>query len=187
MNQTLSTKADAAQAVTKSHARTFVTFKVAGVDFAMPTLMVREVYAPLPEVFAVPHAPRQVLGVVNLRSQLFLILNSAELLVPHASGARNGDVASSSRLLLLKPTVADSCGLLVDSVGDIVTLSEADLRPAGDDALALTPWLVGVGQLRECLLALIDPARLIEHVTRIIQQQPQVHQPGQSPKSQDSP
>jgi purine-binding chemotaxis protein CheW len=159
--------------------QTYVTFVVSGVEFAIPTMMVREVYAPVPTVLHVPHAPEQVLGVVNLRSQIFLVLRTSSCLRLEVSNSDH----TESRLLLLKQNVADNCGLLVDRVGDIVSLGDDQLRATSEDVVSQAPWQVGVGQLQDRILSLLDPRRLVEHVAQLIRQQPLTgRKPGESSK-----
>jgi len=143
----------------------FVIYSVAGVWFGVPTVMVREVYAPVPSITPVPHAPPGVIGLANLRSQLFLVISARQMHRDKNNSSHGEDSLAAgpmSRLILFKSNVAENCGLLVDAVGDIVNLAAVDVRPLAEDVNHSHAFVVGVGKLKDIVITLVDPRRLIE-------------------------
>jgi purine-binding chemotaxis protein CheW len=113
-------------------------------------------------VTPVPHAAPAVVGLVNLRGQLHLILDLRRLLRLGESA-----VTPDSRLVIFKPSVGESFGVLVDAVGEVVRLGAGQVeRYAADDPARAGGLLLGVGKAEAALLALLDPYRLLEVVNR---------------------
>jgi purine-binding chemotaxis protein CheW len=140
----------------------FCTFTLAGERFAIPTVQVREVHTQT--TFApVPHTPAEVLGFVNLRSRLYLVVDARRLV-----GKPPADPTGDSRLVLLKNDVAESLGLLVDSVGDIVNLSDSQLEKSADLEPGTTRLVVGVGKMQHELVTLMDPRAIVPTIERLI-------------------
>src|SRR5262245_39602820 len=98
----------------------------------------------------VPHAPPVVCGCVNLRGDIYLVLDLRRLL-----GLPPIAVAPDTRLVIFKPAAGESFGVLVDAVGDIVTLD-------GDETEAWQPegpggeLVAGIGKLDGELLVIVD-------------------------------
>ena len=110
----------------------FCTFRLAERLFGFNILDVKEVTTET-TFTRVPQAPSEVLGYVNLRGQIHLVLDLRRMLdLPPVPITRD------SRLVLFKPSVGDAFGVLVDRIGDIVELREEQLEPwRGGDA-----WMV---------------------------------------------
>ncbi|MBV1858883.1 MAG: chemotaxis protein CheW [Nannocystaceae bacterium] len=135
------------------------TFKVAGRTYAVNVLDVREINLGLP-LTPIPHTDPSVRGLVNIRGQVFLIL---DLWYP-AHGTR-AVVGPSSRLVLFKESVGHATGVLVDQVGDIISVNSDRLLSGrgGDsdgDAESGLPTL-GVVKFETDLVVVLDPTRII--------------------------
>jgi purine-binding chemotaxis protein CheW len=149
-------------------ARHFCTFRLANRLFGFDILTVKEVNTQT-ILTPVPHAPAVVRGYVNLRGNVALVLDMRLLL-----GFEPGAVTADSRLVMLKPSVGESFGVLVDQIGDIVTLpAEAmESRPREERSKGETSLVAqhacelvqGVGKLEAELLIILDPHRLLEVV-----------------------
>lgn len=100
----------------------FLTFLVGAQDFCMDIMLVREIRG-WTGVTALPHAPADVLGVMNLRGTIVPIVDlSARLgLGPCERRARN---------VIVIAMVADQVvGLLVTAVNDIVGVPLDEIQP----------------------------------------------------------
>ena len=139
----------------------YCTFRLAGRLFGVDVGLVKEV-STRTGLTPVPLASASVLGLVNLRGQLHLVLDLRRLL-----GLGESVVTPESRLVIFKPAVGEAFGVLADAVGDVVRLGAgqveryADADPARADGL-----LVGVGKNEGALMVLMDPYRLLESVNR---------------------
>jgi len=119
--------------------RQFATFYLGDARFGIDILMVREINRHL-EITAAERAAEFVRGLLNLRGQIVTVI---DLGVRLGLGART--INSDSRCLVLKTssdlvehrrigrlddnTVDDVIGLLIDRVGDMVTVRDEDLEP----------------------------------------------------------
>jgi len=105
--------------------RQLCTFHLAGQLYGVDILDVKEVN---PETGFTPifHAPDVVRGYVNIRGRIQLVLDLRRIL-----GFPDREVDNRCRLVLFKPTVGESFGILVDGIGDVVEVDEADIESGG--------------------------------------------------------
>lgn len=137
------------------------TFLVAGRTYAVDVLAVREVNPDI-ALTPVPHTRTTVRGLVNVRGQVFLILDLQQLVRGTAA-----EILSTTRLVLFKERIGTAFGILVDQVGDIITIRPdqvLDMSPDEDDvsdgADRDLPAL-GVVKLEESLVIVLDPTRIV--------------------------
>ena len=102
--------------------RQFCTFRISGRRFGVDILDVKEINS---EVHFTPvfHAPPEVRGYVNIRGEVYLVLDLALIL-----RFESREVDDSSRIVLFDPEAGESFGVLVDSIGDIVTINDEDIE-----------------------------------------------------------
>jgi purine-binding chemotaxis protein CheW len=145
----------------------YCTFRVADRLFGVPIRTVREVTTET-TCTRIPHAPAEVAGYVNIRGHIHLALDLRRLL-----GFPAGANGQHRRLVLFQAGVGTAFGVLVDEVGDIVSVDEThteDLTPAsGDLALADRGHLVTrLCKLPAELLAILDPRRFLPLVEQAL-------------------
>lgn len=146
----------------------FCTFQVSGRLFGVDILDVKEVNreASFTPVF---HAPEEVRGYVNIRGQIYLILDLRVLL-----GLNAGDAEESNRLVLFKSSVGDSFGIVVDTVGDVVEVDgdEIEDRRKGGQAVSeegerrgeSEDHVSGVCKLKNALLVILNARNLLKSI-----------------------
>ena len=151
----------------------FCTFHVAGRHYGVEILKVKEITGET-EFTPVFHAPREVKGYVNIRGQINLVIDIRPLL-----GFEAKDTDDSSRVVLFKPEVGESFGILVDKIGDVVKTPESKIewknrsgKPSGGHEHAThfnTEEIeAGVCKLETSLLVLLDPAKVLSSVQESI-------------------
>jgi purine-binding chemotaxis protein CheW len=137
----------------------YCTFRLAGRLFGFDIRAVKEVNTQT-SFTPVPHAPPVVCGYVNLRGNIYVVLDLGRLL-----GLAPATVTADSRLLIFKPAVGESCGVLVDAIGDIVTLdgdrTEAWRPEEGEPLEGARELVAGIGKLAGELLVIVDARRLL--------------------------
>ena len=145
----------------------YCTFRLAGRLFGVNVLDVKEVSAAT-TFTTIPHAPPEVCGYVNLRGQIHLLLDLRQML-----GLERAELTPASRLVLFKPSIGESFGTLVDAVGDIVQLGRERIEsrapaeePGGGE------FLIGVGELDDELVLLLEPRRFLPALRRPPRTQP---------------
>jgi chemotaxis signal transduction protein len=100
----------------------FCSFRISARRFGADVLDVKEIN---PEVDFTPifHAPKEVKGYVNIRGQIYLLLDLRLIL-----GFESKRIDEFSRVILFKPEIGDSFGVLVDSIDDIETVDEDQIE-----------------------------------------------------------
>jgi purine-binding chemotaxis protein CheW len=140
------------------------SFWVAGHWFGVPAQFVREVHTPV-SITRIPGAPRSVLGYVNLRGQLVLVL-SARALFLQTSHREDEEM----HLVVFNAAAGESFAIQTGSVGEIVSIrrDQVDLPSSHmDDATTSekvgerVACMVGHAKLDRALLTMIDPRRLL--------------------------
>jgi purine-binding chemotaxis protein CheW len=132
----------------------FSTFSVAGLLFGIDVLRAQEVlrYRPLTRV---PKAPEVIEGLMNLRGQIVMAIDTRRLLdlPPRGAGEQPMNVVIRSE--------SGAVSLLVDEIGDVLDLEDAafELPPANLDG-ATRKFIRGVFKLDHQLLLVLDPEQI---------------------------
>ncbi len=149
--------------------RLYCTFHTAGRLFGVPVLDVKEVTTETTST-RIPHAPREVIGYVNIRGHVFLALSLAELLaIP------NHHPLPDSQLVLFKPSVGPSFGIVVDRVGDIVAISADQSESFSGaergqlDSEDRGACVSHICKLDDQLLIVLDPRRFLPRIEQSLQ------------------
>lgn len=125
----------------RSSAQAFVAFRVAGQDYCVDIMAVREIRGWTPAT-ALPHAPPHVRGVINLRGQVVPIYDLAKRLgLPTAEP----DPRHVIVIVILGERVV---GLLVESVSEILSAPSDRVHP--------TPAFDGEASLVQAVVTLED-------------------------------
>ena len=119
----------------------------------------------------VPLAPPAVRGLANLRSRVHVVLDLRPML-----GLPAADCTPQSRLIILKPAVAEDVGILVDQGGDISRVPREQIElldsstPVGRESsrAATADFVVGVAKLDHELMMIIDATRLVDTISRAV-------------------
>jgi purine-binding chemotaxis protein CheW len=147
----------------------FCTFRSADHWFGVPVGDVKEVTTQT-TCTRIPHAPLGVAGYVNIRGHIFMAIDPHSLLGLEAKGA------IEKRLILFKPGVGPSFGLLVDEIGEIVAVNANPIENFGAGAHKLSAaepvdradLITRVCKLPAGLLVILEPRnfiRLVEQST----------------------
>jgi len=140
----------------------YCTFLSAGRLFGVPVLDVKEVTAET-RFTRIPHAPHEVLGLVNIRGHIFLALNLAELLA-----VRDHTTHSDSQFVIFKSSVGPAFGIVVDQVGDIVSVSDSQTEVVSNGEQTQLHYfsdrsslVASVGKLDGRILIILDPRKFL--------------------------
>jgi purine-binding chemotaxis protein CheW len=152
----------------------YCTFWLAGRLYGVDILDVKEVN-PEAAFTEAPHAPKEVCGFVNIRGQIHLILDLRRIL-----GLKEKPVDEKSRLVLFKPVVGESFGVLVDSISDVVEVEESLIEtgglvdvetpggPSGEDKPEQAGPISAVCRLKNMLLLIINARSLLKVVEKAV-------------------
>lgn len=148
-------QSDTSTTTTRENSLQIVTFEVGKATLALDIAAVQEINRSL-KVTKVPHAPRQVLGVTNLRGEVITILDLHIVL-----GIKSTAKTSSSRNLIVNFD-HELFGLGVDRVSDIMTIS-SELSPPPSNLQGLSRKLLrGVHQADGRLVMILDLGEILK-------------------------
>ncbi len=155
----------------ESPVRQFCTFVVQNRLFGVDILHVKEVNTHV-KCAPIYHAPPEVKGYINVRGQIYLILDSRMILGFDAAAAPAEP--EHQRIILFKSSIDESFGVLVDRISDVVTISTDKIEnrrteSARQDRASsnrLEPGASnlseGIAKLDDQLLVIIDPQALLQ-------------------------
>lgn len=134
----------------------FVTLTIAGQLFGIPVLQVRDVLGPQ-RITRVPLAPPEVAGSLNLRGRIVTAIDVRTRL--GLTAASDGSPGMS----IVVDLKGELYSLMVDSVGEVLSLSVADFERHPPTIEARWREVsVGVYRLKSSLLIKLDINRLLE-------------------------
>jgi purine-binding chemotaxis protein CheW len=138
----------------------YLTFLLAGEEYAVPIERVREV-ARCPPVAEVPRAPGGVVGVVTVRGDVVPVLDPRGAL-----GLPRGKGPEALGRLVIVDEGDGPCGLLVDAIASVVRLERGSVEPCpAGVAGAHADCLSGVGRHRDRLFTVIEVGALLRRAT----------------------
>jgi chemotaxis signal transduction protein len=132
--------------------------------FGVPSIAVSEVHRSVP-ITTIPGAPSAVSGYVNLRGQLYLVLDPYELLIGESAADNRG-----AELIVFRPEVGEAFALRVLRVGEMLPIPGAEIHTpkarTGDVDLSNgaqrhEALIAGHATLESHLVTLIDPSKLL--------------------------
>ena len=135
----------------------FVTFYAGGQSFSLDITHVREIRR-WSAVTPLPHAPREVLGVMNLRGSVIPIY---DLSARFGLGA----TTENPRNVVVVATIdTQTVGLLVEAVSEILSVQESQIQDTPDiRSEATRASITGVVQIEDGMTRIIDLAAVIQH------------------------
>src|SRR5215472_18566421 len=134
----------------------YVTFTTAGQLFGLPIECVQDVFT-LGNITRVPLTGRDVAGVLNLRGRIVTVIDLANRL--------QLDAATDTRahMVIGIERGAESFGILVDRVGEVLSLADRDREPAPINLdRTLDAAATGVFRLDEKILVALDADRMLD-------------------------
>jgi purine-binding chemotaxis protein CheW len=134
----------------------YVTAMIGGQLFGLPIVRVQDVFIP-ERLTRVPLAPPEIAGVLNLRGRIVTLIDLRRRfgLGQRESGQATMAIGVESR--------AESYGLLIDSVGEVLKLEDAAREPNPinlDERLARVS--AGIYRLDGQLLIVVDVDRVLD-------------------------
>jgi len=134
----------------------YVTAMIGGQLFGLPIVRVQDVFIP-ERLTRVPLAPPEIAGVLNLRGRIVTLI---DLRRRFGLGQRDGGEAV---MAIGVESRAESYGLLIDSVGEVLKLDDAAHEPNPvnlDQRLARVS--AGIYRLDGQLLIVVDVDRVLD-------------------------
>ena len=145
--------------------RVFTTFNLDDQLFGLDIHFVREINRHL-DLSPVPHAPQYIRGLINLRGQIVTVMDLKRRLGFESSG-----LTEQTHNLIIKTNaerghyeeeeedclIPDKLGLLVDDIGDIVSVESDQILPPPANAGKIDgAYVTGVVRLKDSLLTILS-------------------------------
>lgn len=132
-----------------------LSFRLAKEEYAISILKVQEIRG-YEEPTMLPNAPACIKGIMNLRGSIVPIV---DMRILFNLGEPSYDQFTVVIVLNIKNHVI---GMVVDSVSDVVTLTDEQLRPAPDmGATTDGDTILGLGTIGERMLIVLDIDKLM--------------------------
>jgi purine-binding chemotaxis protein CheW len=134
----------------------YITFTTAGQLFGLPIEHVQDVFT-LANITCVPLAGREIAGVLNLRGRIVTVIDLANRL--QLDAPRD----ATAHMVIGIERGAESFGILVDRVGEVLSLADRDREPAPVNLdRTLNAAAIGVFRLDEKILVALDADRMLD-------------------------
>lgn len=138
------------------HTVMYVTATIGGQLFGLPVSRVQDVFVPA-RMTPVPLATAEIAGLINLRGRIVTMLEMRRLLGLPAEDSRPTQLAVGVEWR------GESYGLLIDDVGEVLTLPAGRCEPAPANLDArLAEVTAGVHRLDDGLMMVLDVDRVVD-------------------------
>jgi chemotaxis signal transduction protein len=134
----------------------YVSFTTAGQLFGLPIESVQDVFT-LGKITPVPLAGREIAGVLNLRGRIVTVIDLASRL------ALDAETDAGANMVIGIERGSESFGVLVDRVGEVLSLSDDDREPTPINLdHTLNAVATGVFRLDDKILVALDADRTLD-------------------------
>jgi len=141
---------EAGTGMTGSRNNEFLAFRLGAEEYGIEILKVQEIRG-YETVTAIANTPAFIKGVVNLRG---VIVPIVDLRIKFNLDQVTYDELTVVIILKLSDRVV---GVVVDSVADVITLDQKQIRPAPEFSAALSlDHIIGLGIIEDRMLILVD-------------------------------
>lgn len=132
-----------------------VTFNLGKEEFAVPILQIQEINR-LVDITKVPRSPDFVEGVINLRGKVIPIIDLRKRF-----GLPQAELGKYARIVVVNMD-GRMVGLIVDSVSEVLRLSEDAIEPAPPVVAGIdSEYIRGLGKLDGRLLIMLDLSKIL--------------------------
>ena len=137
-----------------SSTQQFLTFTIGEAEYGVDIMSVREVKGWVPTT-RLPNRPEYIRGVLNLRG---LIVPIFDLRARFGQGLTD---ATEKHVMVILAVGSRIAGLLVDAVSDILTVGDAEIKPAPQGEVdAAAQFVSGLIAVEQRMVVLLDMEKL---------------------------
>lgn len=131
-----------------------VGFIVGSEEFAVPILSIQEIVKPI-EFTRVPGTPNYVLGVFNLRGNVFPLIN-----LRLKFGLPNIKQNKDTRYIVIKHN-DETAGFVIDKLTEAVRINENDIDPTPETMTEEANAVYGIGKQQDRLITILKVEYLL--------------------------
>ncbi len=141
------------------HDGKYLTFSLAGEEYGIGILKVKEIIGMMP-ITAVPRAPGQIKGVINLRGKVIPVVD-----LRLKFGLEPMAYTERTCIIVVEITLGAGkifMGIVVDSVSEVLNIHAADVESAPDFGSKLdTGYILGMAKSGQGVKVLLDIDRVL--------------------------
>ncbi len=147
--ETPDTPAAAAASSARSLGGKYLTFNLAGEEYGLEILTVREIIG-IMDITRVPQTADFMQGVINLRGKIIPVIDlRAKFGLPRT--------AYNDQTCIIVVDVGIPMGIIVDTVQEVHDIQEADIEPAPELGTGVdTSFILGMGKVNNRVKILLD-------------------------------
>jgi len=109
------------------------------------------------KITRVPKIQNYFRGVINLRGEIIPVMS-----IRRKFGLEEDEIADKTRIVILKPEGQDSIGIIIDSVKEVITLSEENIENRKYDSKdEKTKFVSGIGKHSDSLISLLNISGIV--------------------------
>jgi len=141
---------------TSSGGDQFVTFKIAGEEYAVDIMSVKEITG-FSKLTNIPNAPRGIVGLYNLRGTVVPIMDPREKFL--MADKREHDKLSIIVMFQIEDRLI---GMLVDEISDVLNINKEDIQDTPDLSTNInTKFIRGMGKVGDKLIIILDIVKVM--------------------------
>ncbi len=144
----------------------YLTFALGAEEFGLQILKVREIIGYM-DITAVPRAPHDVRGVINLRGQVVPIVDMRARF-----GMEAAEVTDQTCIIVVEVKAGKQrfhTGIIVDHVCEVLDIDGKDIEPTPQfDSSVDTSFILGMGKIDGAVKILLDIDKVL-HTQELIQ------------------
>jgi purine-binding chemotaxis protein CheW len=131
----------------------YLSFQLGREEYAIQVLKVREIMG-IQHITSVPHMPRDVKGVINLRGRVVPVI---DLRLKFGLEEKEYGQRTCIIVVQLQKDSAVQMGIIVDEVSEVLNLAAGDIQDTPDfGGESAPPYLLGMANLKGRVKILLD-------------------------------
>jgi purine-binding chemotaxis protein CheW len=132
-----------------------VVFNLAGEQYGVHISKVESIIK-MQAITKLPHAPRYVEGITNLRGRVVPIIDL------HRRFDLNDKPSTADDRIIVVNTSGEDIGLVVDEVSEVLTINEQAVEPAPNITTTIdSSFITGIAKIDQRLVILLDLEKVI--------------------------
>jgi purine-binding chemotaxis protein CheW len=144
-----------------SNNQQLVVFSLASEEYGVAITQVQEIIRQ-PDITRIPGMPVFIEGVINLRGRIIPVIDLRKRF-----GLEQKDASDKTRVVVADAN-AQTIGLVVDSVSEVVNLPKDQVDPIPPTIASIdAEYLSGVGKLEKRIVVLLDLAKLLGDLEKV--------------------
>lgn len=147
--------AEVAEASTRQRAGKYLTFSLAGEEYGLEILKVREIIG-LMAITAVPRTPAFIKGVINLRGKVIPVVD-LRLKFGLAEGERTEETC-----IIVVDVGAIEMGIIVDNVSEVLNIVAEEIEDTPSFGVNVdSDFILGMGKAKGKVTILLDISKVL--------------------------